>query len=121
MNFQTLVCDLTAMDISNASLLDESTAAAEAMAMAHAIKGGSAFFVADDCHPQTIAVLRTRANPLGIRLIIGPVWDFTSESGLRGSDSISGDRRSNPRSRSDHRATCTPRAPWPSWPPNCWR
>lgn len=80
LNFQTLVCDLTGMDISNASLLDESTAAAEAMTMAHAIKGGSAFFVADDCHPQTIAVLRTRANPLGIRLIIGPVWDFTSEA-----------------------------------------
>ena len=80
LNFQTLVCDLTGMDISNASLLDESTAAAEAMTMAHAIKGGSAFFVADDCHPQTIAVLRTRANPLGIRLVIGPVWDFTSEA-----------------------------------------
>ena len=55
LNFQTMVCDLTAMDISNASLLDESTAAAEAMTMAHAIKGGGAFFVADDCHPQTIA------------------------------------------------------------------
>ncbi|HEY5812970.1 MAG TPA: aminomethyl-transferring glycine dehydrogenase, partial [Terrimicrobiaceae bacterium] len=80
LNFQTLVCDLTGMDISNASLLDESTAAAEAMTMAHAIKGGGAFFVADDCHPQTIGVLRTRAEPLGIRLIIGPVWDFTSES-----------------------------------------
>ena len=61
-------------------LLDESTAAAEAMTMAHAIKGGGAFFVADDCHPQTIALLRTRAEPLGIRLIIGPIWDFTSES-----------------------------------------
>ena len=80
LNFQTLVCDLTAMNISNASLLDESTAAAEAMAMAHAVKGGGAFFVADDCHPQTIAVLRTRAIPLGIRLIVGPIWDFTSET-----------------------------------------
>ena len=80
LNFQTMVCDLTAMDISNASLLDESTAAAEAMTMAHAIKGGNAFFIADDCHPQTIAVLRTRAAPLGICLIIGPIWDFTSAS-----------------------------------------
>ncbi len=80
LNFQTMVCDLTAMDISNASLLDESTAAAEAMTMAHAIKGGNAFFIADDCHPQTIAVLRTRAAPLGIYLIIGPIWDFTSAS-----------------------------------------
>jgi glycine dehydrogenase len=75
-----MVCDLTGMEISNASLLDESTAAAEAMTMAHSIKGGGAFFVADDCHPQTIALLRTRAEVLGIRLIIGPVWDFTSEA-----------------------------------------
>ena len=80
LNFQTMVCDLTGMEISNASLLDESTAAAEAMTMAHSIKGGGAFFVADDCHPQTIALLRTRAEVLGIRLIIGPVWDFTSET-----------------------------------------
>ena len=80
LNFQTMVCDLTGMEISNASLLDESTAAAEAMTMAHAIKCGGVFFVADDCHPQTIALLRTRAEPLGIRLIIGPIWDFTSES-----------------------------------------
>ena len=82
LNFQTMVCDLTGMEISNASLLDESTAAAEAMTMAHAIKGGGAFFIADDCHPQTIALLRARAEPLGIRLIIGPIWDFTSESCL---------------------------------------
>ena len=75
-----MVCDLTGMEISNASLLDESTAAAEAMTMAHAIRGGTSFFVADDCHPQTIALLRTRAKPLGIRLISGPIWDFTSEA-----------------------------------------
>jgi len=80
LNFQTMVCDLTAMDISNASLLDESTAAAEAMAMAREIKGGDAFFVADDCHPQTIALLRTRAEPLGIRLLTGPLAEFTTES-----------------------------------------
>ncbi len=55
----------------NASLLDESTAAAEAMAMAREAKGGDAFFVADDCHPQTIALLETRAEPLGVRLIVG--------------------------------------------------
>ena len=80
LNFQTMVCDLTGMEISNASLLDESTAAAEAVTMAHSIKGGGAFFVADDCHPQTIALLRTRAEALGMRLIIGPIWDFTSET-----------------------------------------
>jgi glycine dehydrogenase len=67
------------MDISNASLLDESTAAAEAMVMAREIKGGQAFFVADDCHPQTIALLRTRAEPLGIRLIVGSIRAFPTE------------------------------------------
>jgi glycine dehydrogenase len=79
LNFQTMVCDLTGMEISNASLLDESTAAAEAMAMAREIKGGDAFFVADDCHPQTIALLLTRAEPLGIRLIVGGIEEFTTE------------------------------------------
>ncbi len=72
LNFQTMVCDLTGMEISNASLLDESTAAAEAMALAHDIKGGDTFFVADHCHPQTLAVLRTRAEPLEIRIVTGP-------------------------------------------------
>ena len=72
LNFQTMVCDLTGMQISNASLLDESTAAAEAMALCHDIKGGDAFFVADHCHPQTIALLHTRAEPLGIRILVGP-------------------------------------------------
>jgi len=72
LNFQTMVCDLTGMQISNASLLDESTAAAEAMALCHDIKGGDAFFVADHCHPQTIALLRTRAEPHDIRILTGP-------------------------------------------------
>ena len=79
LNFQTLVCDLTGMQISNASLLDESTAAAEAMAMAREIKPGEAFFVADDCHPQTIQLLRTRAEPLGIRILVGDIEKFTEE------------------------------------------
>ncbi len=72
LNFQTMVCDLTGMQISNASLLDESTAAAEAMTLCREIKGGQAFFVADHCHPQTIALLRTRAEPLGIEILVGP-------------------------------------------------
>lgn len=72
LNFQTMVCDLTGMQISNASLLDEATAAAEAMSLCHDIKGGEAFFVADHCHPQTIALLHTRAEPLGIRIVTGP-------------------------------------------------
>ncbi len=74
LNFQTMVCDLTAMEIANASLLDEATAAAEAMAMAcNSARGDRAtFVVAADCHPQTIAVVRTRAAPLGLRIVVAP-------------------------------------------------
>jgi glycine dehydrogenase len=72
LNFQTMVCDLTGMQISNASLLDEATAAAEAMTLCHDIKGGDAIFVADHVHPQTLAVLQTRAEPLGIKVLTGP-------------------------------------------------
>ncbi len=67
-NFQTMVCDLTGMELANASLLDEGTAAAEAMAMCRRLapKAGPIMFVDADCHPQTIDVVRTRAVPLGI-------------------------------------------------------
>src|SRR6266571_2027577 len=79
-NFQTMVTDLTALDIANASLLDEATAAAEAMALCyHAVSGRSVsnkFFVADNCHPQTIAVVRTRAKPLGIEIVTGDFSNF---------------------------------------------
>jgi glycine dehydrogenase len=69
LNFQTMIVDLTKLDIANASLLDEATAAAEAMALCHAAASGrKTFFVADNCHPQTIEVLRTRAKPLGIEI-----------------------------------------------------
>jgi glycine dehydrogenase len=73
LNFQTMVAELTALPLANASLLDEATAAAEAMHMCHALapEGKSGFFVAADCHPQTIAVLRGRAEPLGIELHVG--------------------------------------------------
>jgi len=73
LNYQTLITDLTGMDIANASLLDEATAAAEAMALCrNASKSKSdSFFVANDCLPQTIDVLRTRAEPMGIKLQIG--------------------------------------------------
>jgi len=73
LNFQTMVCDLTGLEIANASLLDEATACAEAMTMAHRVaktKAG-AFFVDENCHPQNIALLRTRAKPLRIELIVG--------------------------------------------------
>ena len=71
--FQTLVCDLTGLDVANASLLDEATACAEAMAMAFRCSKSDArkFFVDRNCHPQNIAVLKTRAEPLGIELRIG--------------------------------------------------
>jgi len=70
-NFQTLVTELTGMDIANASLLDEGTAAAEAMAMAHRACRGkrSCMLVASDCHPQSLDIIRTRAEPLGIELV----------------------------------------------------
>jgi glycine dehydrogenase len=75
LNFQTMVSDLMGLPVSNASLLDEGTAAAEAMAMAHSITADkpNSFFVADDCHPQTIAVVKTRARSLGIGCIVGKV------------------------------------------------
>jgi len=85
LNFQTMVADLTGMEISNASLLDESTAAAEAMAMAHGIKGaGDKFFVADNVHPQTISLLRTRAEPLGLSIVSGPWADVTLDDSYFG-------------------------------------
>src|SRR5688572_29503675 len=73
MNFQTLIADLTGLPFSNASLLDEGTAAAEAMTMCHHIsqKRKTRFFVDSDTHPQTIAVLATRAEPAGIELVVG--------------------------------------------------
>ena len=75
LNFQTMITDLTGLDVSNASLLDEGTAAAEAMSLALAGKPkGKAIFVSDRCHPQTIDVVATRAEPLGIEVVIGD-WE----------------------------------------------
>ena len=73
-NFQTAICDLTGMEIANASLLDEGTAAAEAVALCHAVGSvadGNLVLVDHDTHPQTIDVLRTRAEPLGIAVVVG--------------------------------------------------
>ncbi len=84
-NFQTMVCDLTGMPIANASLLDEATAAAEAMTLAkRSVKAkGNAIIVSIECHPQTIEVIRTRAQPLGIEVRIASMeveWDAMLEA-----------------------------------------
>jgi glycine dehydrogenase len=72
LNFQTLVTDLTGLDVANASLLDEATAAAEAIGLAlTGAPKGTAVFVSDACHPQTLDVVRTRAEPLGIEVVVG--------------------------------------------------
>ena len=80
LNFQTMIIDLTGLPIANASLLDESTAAAEAMGMCLAAQKANArrlFFVSETCHPQTVSVLQTRADPLGIELLFGDHRDAT--------------------------------------------
>jgi glycine dehydrogenase len=73
LNYQTMVCDLTGLDVANASLLDEATACAEAMTMAGRVakSKAKAFFVDENCHPQNIAVMKTRAEPLGIEIVVG--------------------------------------------------
>src|SRR5215813_5497528 len=84
LNFQTMIIDLTGMEIANASLLDEGTAAAEAVTMCHGIKNPAETrpcWVSDTCHPQTIAVIRTRAQALGIPVIVGRhhTFDFAQK------------------------------------------
>jgi glycine dehydrogenase len=85
LNFQTMIVDLTKLDIANASLLDEATAAAEAMALCRAaVPDRKVFFVADNCHPQTIAVVRTRAEPLGIEVKIDNFSKFRFDDSVFG-------------------------------------
>jgi len=78
LNFQTMITDLTALDIANASLLDEGTAAAEAMALCRASVGSerTTFLVANNCHPQTIEIVQTRAKPLDIKVVVADLADF---------------------------------------------
>src|SRR3954468_6591579 len=86
LNYQTMVIDLTGLPVANASLLDEGTAAAEAMSLVHAVSGksGSAFFVSSDCHPQTIEVVRTRAKPLGWQIVVGDPDQFDFKTRIFG-------------------------------------
>jgi len=91
LNFQTMISELTEMEISNASLLDEATAAAEAMAMFHRLSGAKrekadadGFFVSKRCFPQTIDVLKTRADPLGIRIVVGDEENASPDGGFFG-------------------------------------
>lgn len=81
LNFQTMMIDLTGLEIANASLLDEGTAAAEAMSMSYGLckTKANAFFVSNSCHPQTIDVVQTRAKPLGINVIVGDHQTFGFE------------------------------------------
>ena len=84
LNFQTMICDLTGMEVANSSMLDEGTAAAEAMTMCHRIQErarrnepADLFFMSQSCHPQTIEIVRSRAVPLGIEVVVGDHQDFT--------------------------------------------
>src|ERR1039458_1244949 len=85
LNFQTMVADLTGLEIANASLLDEATAAAEAMTMCHALKDErNVFFISQSCHPQNIEVVRTRAKALGIEVVVGDHESFKFNSKVFG-------------------------------------
>ncbi|KAI2670556.1 glycine dehydrogenase (aminomethyl-transferring), partial [Pseudomonas sp. TNT3] len=87
LNFQTLISDLTGLPIANASLLDEATAAAEAMTFCKRLsknKGSHAFFASVHCHPQTLDVLRTRAEPLGIDVVVGDERELSDVSAFFG-------------------------------------
>ena len=86
LNFQTVISELTGLEIANASMLDEATAAAEAMTLAHHAmprkSKANTFFISNRCHPQTIEVIQTRAEPLGINIIVGDheLYDFAEET-----------------------------------------
>ncbi|CAG0962151.1 partial glycine dehydrogenase, partial [Rhodocyclaceae bacterium] len=87
LNYQQMVIDLTGMELANASLLDEATAAAEAMMMAHRLKASeprSRFLVARDAHPQTIEVVCTRARPLGLDVVVGDPANLPLDGGTLG-------------------------------------
>ena len=121
LNFQTMVAELTGLELANASLLDEATAAAEAMTMARRLSKASSdrFVVHHDTHPQTIAVLATRAEPVGIELVVGDVDELAGGVLRRAVQPADIDRRGPRLARGDRRRS-TPPAGSPSSPPICW-
>ena len=125
LNFQTLCIDLTGLDCATSSLLDEATAAAEAMTLCQRVlrkkARGRVFFVSDRCHPQTIAVVRTRAEPLGIEVVVGDhaEWDFSPPpSGCWSSTRTPAGWPTTTPASPPRR---TKAAPWWWWPATCWR
>ncbi|MGI9559096.1 MAG: aminomethyl-transferring glycine dehydrogenase [Thermodesulfobacteriota bacterium] len=103
LNFQTIVCDMTGMEVANASLLDEATAACEAMAMMHRISpsGAGRFFVDSGCFPQTIEVLKSRTEPLGIETVVDSYENFDPSAGFFGALVAFPDRRGQANDYSD--------------------
>jgi glycine dehydrogenase len=125
LNFQTVVTDLTGLDVAGASLLDEATAAAEAMTLARRSSkapADAAFLVDADCHPQTIAVLRTRAEPLGLRVEVVDLSDGLPDGAVFGvlaqypgsGGAVRDLRRSQPARTSAARSASSPPTCWPS-------
>ncbi len=89
LNFQTVVADLTALEVANASLLDEATAAAEALSMCHAAARRDGVYLVDaGCHPQTIEVVRTRAGARGTRVVVGDPWSYLDGPDLDGTEVV---------------------------------
>ena len=107
LNFQTMVCELTAMDLANASLLDESTAAAESMTLLHRVgrgRKGDRFVVDEACHPQTVAVVETRAEPIGLDGGGRRPGHRRPRRRVRAAGAVSGHHRGRPRPALHHRA-----------------
>ncbi len=128
LNFQTMIADLTALPVAGASMLDEATAAAEAMTLARRATGRGRVFLADaDCLPQTLAVLATRAEPLGIELVVTERRHPGADRGAAGGELFGillqypGASGAGPRPAAGHRGRARGAARWPPSPPTCSR
>ena len=120
LNFQQLTIDLTGLDLASASLLDEATAAAEAMALARRVAKARSnrFFVDAHCHPQTVSVLRTRAEAFGFELVVDEP-DNLRPRGVRRLAAIPGQSRRDPRPAPAYRGRCTANRRWLASPATC--